>query len=71
MTIMTNLGPYTPESLEFMRRLLEQSGTGDATHWPPGTVRCLEKGVKADISVEAARYGLTGAGCTSVHGRVG
>jgi len=45
---------YTEESLDFMRRLLERSGTGQSTAWPPGIVQCLH-GQKTDRSVEASR----------------
>lgn len=51
---------FTEDSLEFLRRILERSGTGQATAWPPGIVRCLEesesgKPLKADRSIEASR----------------
>lgn len=45
---------FTEESLEFMRRILERSGTGQATAWPPGIVKCL-KGEPADRSIEGSR----------------
>jgi hypothetical protein len=45
---------YSPESIEFMDRMLKQSGTGPATSWPPGMSRALQ-GLKADRSTEAAR----------------
>ncbi len=34
------------ESLEFMRRLLERSGTGESTHWPPTTVKLIRPEVR-------------------------
>lgn len=47
---------FTEESLNFMTRILERSGTGQATAWPPGITKCLkEKGVHADRSMEASR----------------
>ena len=33
---------YTEESLAFMANLLAKSGTGDRTHWPPGTTRLIK-----------------------------
>lgn len=56
MTLMERQNNYSEESLNFLRRILEQSGTSDHTHWPPGTVKCLEEGIKRDISMETARY---------------
>ena len=32
---------FTDESLDFMKRLLVRSGTGQSTAWPPGIVQCL------------------------------
>lgn len=57
---MRRQGCFTEESLSFLRRILERSGTGQATAWPPGIVRCLEddengKPLKADRSMEASR----------------
>ncbi len=54
MTIMRAQGCFTEDSLEFLARMLKQSGCGPATAWPPGTVQCLE-GLPADRSAEAAR----------------
>ena len=51
---------FTEDSLAFLRKILERSGTGQATAWPPGIVRCLEddengKPLKADQSIETSR----------------
>lgn len=51
---------FTEESLTFLRRILERSGTGQATAWPPGIVKCLqddENGnpLKQDTSMETSR----------------
>eukprot|EP01038_Epipyxis_sp_PR26KG_P007104 gene7104-9693_t len=54
MEIMRFQGCFTEESLEFLSRMLKQSGCGPYTAWPPGTVQCLE-GKPADTSAEAAR----------------
>ena len=61
--IMRRTGVYSQDSLEFMAKLLAKSGTGDATHWPPGTLRLLteidpatgQHWTSADRSIEAAR----------------
>ena len=45
---------FEEKSLEFMTKMLEHSGCGPSTAWPPGIVRCL-KGEQADRSAEAAR----------------
>ena len=39
-----------------MQRILDRSGTGPATAWPPGIVQCLKsKDTKADRSIAASR----------------
>jgi 3-ketoacyl-CoA synthase len=45
---------FTEDSIQFMERLLERSGTGQSTAWPPGIVQCLH-GEKADFSIKASR----------------
>jgi len=45
---------YTDESMDFMKRILDRSGTGQATAWPPGIVQCL-KGEATDRSIEGSR----------------
>lgn len=47
-------GCFTEESLQFMDRMLQQSGVGPQTAWPPGIVQCLE-GKPQDKSVTASR----------------
>ena len=54
LTIMRSQGCFSDESIEFLSRMLSQSGCGPSTAWPPGTVQCLE-GKPADRSAEAAR----------------
>lgn len=46
---------FTEESIDFMKRLIVRSGTGQNTAWPPGIVQCLEPGKKTDSSIEASR----------------
>jgi len=53
--MMRNQGTFSEESLQFMARILERSGTGQATAWPPGIVQSLQPGVKADRSISASR----------------
>lgn len=52
--IMRRQKCFHDESIEFMSKLLERSGCGPSTAWPPGIVQCLE-GKEADRSVEGAR----------------
>lgn len=52
--MMKNQDCFTEDSLKFMNRLIERSGTGQSTAWPPGIVQCL-KGKKSDRSIEASR----------------
>ncbi|KAL7566455.1 hypothetical protein ACA910_000933 [Epithemia clementina (nom. ined.)] len=56
LEIMRRQKCFTEESLEFLRKILERSGTGQATAWPPGIVQCLDSPDKpADRSIEASR----------------
>lgn len=52
--ILQNQGCYTPESIEFLAKMLQRSGCGPSTAWPPGILRCLT-GEASDRSAEAAR----------------
>lgn len=54
--IMRRQDCFTEKSIDFMRRILDRSGTGQATAWPPGIVQCLDgDGIKADASIEGSR----------------
>ena len=54
--IMRKQGCFSNDSIDFMARLLERSGTGQATAWPPGIVQCLhDDKTPADRSIEASR----------------
>ena len=56
MTCMRRQRCFTEESIAFLKRVLDKSGTGQRTAWPPGITRCLRDESKtADQSVEAAR----------------
>jgi predicted naringenin-chalcone synthase len=52
---------FTEDSLGFMRRLLDRSGTGQRTAWPPGITRSLHekdengKPLKSDRSIGGSR----------------
>ena len=41
IAILSKMNCFSEESLSFMQRLLDKSGTGEATHWPPGTVKLI------------------------------
>lgn len=49
--IMRRHNCYDESSLDFMSRLLERSGTGEATHWPPGTVKLIRPDVSPAVFV--------------------
>lgn len=56
LEIMRRQKCFTEESLSFLQRILERSGTGQATAWPPGIVRCLESPDTPSLrSMEASR----------------
>lgn len=55
MEMMRRQNCFNRESLNFMQRILDRSGTGPATAWPPGIVQCLQEGTKADRSIAASR----------------
>lgn len=65
MTCLRHVGCYNQESLDFMEKMLQRSGVGPATAWPPGIVRCLE-GKPQDTSMEAARVESKEVICTCV-----
>jgi len=47
---------FNDESIGFMKRILERSGTGPATAWPPGIKQSLDSHApKADRSMDASR----------------
>ncbi len=45
---------FTEDSINFMERMLNQSGVGPATAWPPGIIN-VKNGMKYDSSIEASR----------------
>lgn len=71
--IMRRIGVYSEDSLAFMRRMLERSGTGERTAWP-GSVVCLirpelkrENGYVLPATAAASHY--DGDGCDTGKGR--
>jgi predicted naringenin-chalcone synthase len=46
---------FTEDSIDFMKRILARSGTGQSTAWPPGIVQCLEDHQETDNSIEGSR----------------
>jgi len=52
--MMKNQEVFNDDSIDFMRRLLVRSGTGQSTAWPPGIVQCLH-GKKTDRTIEGSR----------------
>jgi 3-ketoacyl-CoA synthase len=56
MEIMKRKGCFTQKSLEFMERILANSGTGPSTAWPPGILKLLRrKGLKIEKEGEGER----------------
>jgi len=62
MEMMKRQKCFTQESLNFLRRILDRSGTGPATAWPPGITQCLKPKpndpsdhMMADRSIDASR----------------
>ena len=55
LELMQKTGSFTEESLQFMERMLKQSGVGPQTAWPPGMMKCLKNDEKPDESVDASR----------------
>lgn len=58
--IMRRQDCFTDKSLDFMDRILERSGTGQSTAWPPGITKCLQDNADgthpaSDRSMEASR----------------
>lgn len=58
--LMNNIGrsmkSYEEPDLEFMAKVLGNSGTGDATAWPPGILQCEDPTKQQDQTMVAARH---------------
>lgn len=46
---------FNQESIDFMERMIKQSGVGPATAWPPSILRCCKDGEKYDPTMSASR----------------
>lgn len=46
---------YSPETLKFTEKILNQSGVGDETAWPPAIMNFMRKGLPLEESTENAR----------------
>jgi|Transcript_109403 3-ketoacyl-CoA synthase len=55
LQIMRAQGCFDDGSMEFMGKLLEKSGTGDATHWPPAYLPSRDGVTKGQKSMANAR----------------
>ena len=55
LDIMRNQNCFTEESIAFLARMLQHSGCGPSTAWPPGILKCMEKDQDSDRTAEAAR----------------
>eukprot|EP01138_Halocafeteria_seosinensis_P006786 gb/GECG01006939.1/.p1 GENE.gb/GECG01006939.1/~~gb/GECG01006939.1/.p1 ORF type:complete len:548 (+),score=50.69 gb/GECG01006939.1/:1-1644(+) len=55
MKILRVYDCQSEENFDFMRRILDRSGTGENTAWPPGSVRVLDGQSKPDFSLRASR----------------
>ena len=60
--------PFTEADVAFMAKVLANSGTGDATAWPPGIVRLLDAqpGSLADETMAACRHEAESVVCGSM-----
>lgn len=55
LTMMRAQGCFNDSSMEFQERILDNSGTGESTHWPPGSLRSKDGVTKGQCDMEAAR----------------
>jgi len=55
MTMMKAQGYFNEESIEFMDRVLQRSGTGDATSWPPSMIPSKDGETRAPTDIDVAR----------------
>jgi len=54
-SIMRGQGTFNEDSQKFLSRMLERSGTGTTTHWPPGWVAAKDGETKVEPSVAMSR----------------
>ncbi|GAB5032385.1 3-ketoacyl-synthase 11-like [Nannochloropsis oceanica] len=60
MEIMKRKGCFTEKSLEFMERILTNSGTGPSTAWPPGILKLLRRKMEKEEGDEAEGLDVDG-----------
>jgi len=60
MEIMKRKGCFTEKSLEFMERILANSGTGPSTAWPPGILKLLRRKMEKEEGDEAEGLDVDG-----------
>jgi 3-ketoacyl-CoA synthase len=53
--MMRAQGCFDDKSMDFLGKLLDRSGTGEATHWPPAYLPCKDGETKANRSMTMAR----------------
>eukprot|EP00929_Paragymnodinium_shiwhaense_P050680 TRINITY_DN25526_c0_g1_i1.p1 TRINITY_DN25526_c0_g1~~TRINITY_DN25526_c0_g1_i1.p1 ORF type:complete len:593 (-),score=178.55 TRINITY_DN25526_c0_g1_i1:252-2030(-) len=46
---------FSESSMSFLQKILDNSGTGESTHWPPGILKSKDGETKADRGTVAAR----------------
>ena len=59
LSILKNTGvqedSFSEEDLEFMTKVIGNSGTGETTAWPPGIRRCIDKNLRQDQTMATTR----------------
>ncbi|CAE7299255.1 KCS2 [Symbiodinium natans] len=55
ITVMHAQRCFNESSIEFQERILDNSGTGESTHWPPGSIRSKDGVTKGITDMAAAR----------------
>lgn len=55
MNVMKNQDCFSEQSIEFLKKVLSNSGTGESTAWPPSMIASREGETKSVISVDIAR----------------
>lgn len=68
LQILRNTGRHQESfgetEIEFMTKVLGNSGTGEATAWPPGITRCLHAETRQDQTMQATREEAETVICT-------
>ena len=70
VTILRNAGhqrqSFDEPDVTFMEKVLANSGTGEATAWPPSMIKVIQDGVVPDESMQAARTEAEAVICSSL-----